>query len=161
MSDHFFADYKKYIVVPEELKVGKKVFNPNDYSSHYILTLSIFESSITSWEQAEKYDVNVIESIERVLADFNKKYHDTYHLKLLELAEDNIYFVVALSIKEKVEPDEAEFQISHIVEKMISNSFYIGESWYKFSSEKGRVERKLFCFTFKEYQFENKVESKG
>jgi hypothetical protein len=155
MSERFFADYKKYIVLPvDEQTVGKKVFEPQDYSSHFILTLSIFEPVISNWEQASKHEINVIESIEQVLSNFNEKCQGTYHLKLLELEEDKTYFVLALSCKEKIETEEAEFQISNIVEKMISNPFYIGQSWYKFTSEKGRVERKLFYFCFKEYTYE-------
>ncbi|MCM3669387.1 hypothetical protein M3181_10310 [Mesobacillus maritimus] len=155
MSNRFFADYKKYIVIPrEEHKFSDKGFDPHEFASHFILTLSIFDPVISSWKQASKHDINVEESITKVLDVFNQRNHGTYHLKLLEMEEDKTYFVLALSVKERIKPEHAEFEISDIIEKQISNPFYIGQSWYKFTSEKGRVERKLFCFSFKEYVYQ-------
>jgi len=154
MSNRFFADYKKFIVVPEqEEKYSDKGFDPHEFASHFILTLSIFDPVISSWAESSKHEIDVEKSIEHVLEGFNERYHGVYHLKLLELEMDKTYFVLALSVKDKIEPEQAEFGISNIIEKMISNPFYIGQSWYKFTSEKGRVERKLFCFSFKEYAF--------
>lgn len=50
MNENFFADYKKFIVVPEdETKVGKEEYDPKKYAAHYILTLSIFNSRIANW----------------------------------------------------------------------------------------------------------------
>jgi hypothetical protein len=154
MSNCFFADYKKFIVIPKgEEKFSEKGFDPNEFASHFILTLSIFDPVISNWAEASKHDIEVQKSIEHVLDSFNLRNHGVYHLKLLELEKDKLYFVLALSIKDKIEPEQAEFEISSIIDKMISNPFYIGQSWYKFTSEKGRVERKLFSFSFKEYAF--------
>lgn len=152
MSNHFFADYKKFIVIPQvEQRFSEKGFDPHEFASHFILTLSIFEPVIFSWAQASKHDIEVTESVEHVLEVFNHRNHGLYHLKLLELDADKTYFVLALSVKDKIKSEQAEFEIGNIIEKMITNPFYIGQSWYKFTSEKGRVERKLFCFSFKEY----------
>ncbi|SEN21916.1 hypothetical protein SAMN05192533_11072 [Mesobacillus persicus] len=159
MSTQFFADYKKYIVIPvEKPEFSKKSFDPREYASHYILTLSIFEPVICNWTQASKHEIDVKKSIEDVLTVFNQKHYGQFHLELLEIVEDKTYFVVALSVKNTVEPQQAEFEISNIVDKMISNPFYIGQSWYKLTSEKGRVERKLFSFSFKEYAFNRQAE---
>jgi hypothetical protein len=152
MSNRFFADYKKFIVIPkQDEKFSEKGFDPHEFASHFILTLSIFDPVISSWAEASKHDIDVEKSIENVLDGFNQRNHGVYHLKLLELEKDHTYFVLALSVKDKIDPGQADFEISNIIEKMISNPFYIGQSWYKFTSEKGRVERKLFCFSFKEY----------
>jgi hypothetical protein len=152
MSNRFFADYKKFIVIPkQDEKFSEKGFDPHEFASHFILTLSIFDPVISSWAEASKHDIDVEKSIEHVLDVFNQRNHGVYHLKLLELEMDHTYFVLALSVKDKIDPGQAEFEISNIIEKMISNPFYIGQSWYKFTSEKGRVERKIFCFSFKEY----------
>lgn len=154
MSNGFFADYKKFIVIPkEEEKFSAKGFDPHEFASHFILTLSIFDPVISSWAEASKHDIEVEKSIDHVLDVFNQRNHGIYHLKLLELEKDKTYFVLALSVKDKIELGQAEFEISNIIERMISNPFYIGQSWYKFTSEKGRVERKLFCFSFKEYTY--------
>ncbi|MBM4762756.1 hypothetical protein [Bacillus sp. B15-48] len=158
MSIRFFADYKKYIVPPlNEQKVSEKVFEPHDFSSHYILTLSIFEPVISNWAEASRHDIDVYESIKQVLTDFNEKYFQRYHLQLLELEDDKAYFVLALSIRDNIEREVAEKEIEKIIDKKISNPFYIGQSWYKFTSEKGRVERKLFCFSFKEYTLQQNI----
>lgn len=160
MSNHFFADYKKYIIVPKvEQRFSEKGFDPHEFASHFILTLSIFDPVISDWGQASKHDIEVNKSIEHVLEVFNHRNHGLFHLKLLELEVDKTYFVLALSVKEKIESEQAEFEIGNIIEKMITNPFYIGESWYKFTSEKGRVERKLFCFSYKEYVSDLVVEN--
>lgn len=162
MSEGFFADYKKFIIIPEEEhKVGKKAFDPSDYASHYILTLSIFESVITDWRQAAKHDIDVGKSIHNVLEEFNIKHYRAYHLQLLELDMDKSYFVLALSSRNKIEPEASQVQVRDIVEKMISNPFYIGQSWYKLTSERGRVERKIFSFSYKEYSYRIKEEEKN
>jgi hypothetical protein len=154
MSEGFFADYKKFIIIPEEEhKVGKKAFDPGDYASHYILTLSIFDAVISEWRQAAKHDIDVEQSIHNVLTEFNLKHYSTYHLQLLELDMEKSYFVLALSSRNPIEAEAAETRVGDIVEKMISNPFYIGQS-----CERGRVERKLFSFSYKEYTYEIKGE---
>lgn len=151
MNGNFFADYKSYIVVPKDQEVSKEEFDPEDYATYYILTLSLYDSLISSWSEAEKHEIEVEKSIETVLEEFNRKQKGCYHLQKLELESDKPYFVLALSCKTKIENEEATEYISYIVEKMISNPFYIGQSWYKLIGEKGRIERKLFSFSFKEY----------
>ncbi|WP_121613256.1 hypothetical protein [Mesobacillus foraminis] len=159
MSERFFADYKKFIIIPEEEhKVGKKAFDPGDYASHYILTLSIFDAVISEWRQAAKHDIDVKQSVHSVLTEFNLKHYSNFHLQLLELDMDKSYFVLALSSRNQIEAEAAQTRVSDIVEKMITNPFYIGQSWYKLTSERGRVERRLFSFSYKEYTYEFKDE---
>ncbi|MDQ0219586.1 hypothetical protein ELQ35_18820 [Peribacillus cavernae] len=150
MSGSFFADYKKFIVLPEE-EVSKEEFDPQNYATFYIVTLSLYDSLLTNWREANKYEIEVEKSIETVLEEFNRKQRGIYNLQILELESDNSYFVLALSCKSKIENEEANDRISHILEKILSNPFYIGQGWYKLIGEKGRIERKLFCFSFKEY----------
>lgn len=158
MKENFFADYKKYIVVPvDEKKVGKEEYNPNNYAAYYILTLSIFNSKISTWKDASKYEIDIEKSIKIVLEDFNQRLYDKYHLQLLELNKFSNYFILALSTKDRFHPDEEEVRISEIVNKMITNSFYVRQNWFNLIGEKGRIERKLFSCSYKEYKLE-KVE---
>jgi hypothetical protein len=155
MSENFFVDYKKFIVVPEdEMRVGKEVFDPKNYAAYYILTLSIFDSRLSTWRDASKYDIDVEKSIKTVLENFNKKQRGLYHLQLLELDKFTNYFIMALSSKTKFEPGEENDRISSIIDKMLTNPFYIGQNWFNLVGDKGRVERKLFCCSFKEYVVE-------
>ncbi|PLR91106.1 hypothetical protein [Bacillus sp. T33-2] len=157
MSENFFADYKNYIVIPlEEKKTGKKAFDPADYATFYILTLSLYDSLLTNWKDASKYEIEVEKSIKKVLEDFNRSQNGIYHLQLLELDDTQSYFVLALSCKDKIEKDEANDYIAYIIEKLLSNRFYIGQHWYRVTGERGRIERKLFCFSFKEYTMSDK-----
>ena len=49
MKENFFADYKKFIVMPiDEEQIGKEEFDPLKYASYYILTLSLFNSRISN-----------------------------------------------------------------------------------------------------------------
>nr|WP_263327787.1 hypothetical protein [Neobacillus sp. Marseille-Q6967] len=161
MNENFFADYKKFIVTPvDEKQNGKEVFDPKNYASHYILTLSIFNSRISTWEEATKYDIDVDKSIKTVLKEFNLKQHERYHLQLLELDKSKNYFVVALSSKTKFETKEENDRISFIVDKMLTNPFYVGQGWFNLIGEKGRVARKLFNYSFKKYAIDNQYHSK-
>jgi hypothetical protein len=93
MSNHFFADYKKFIVIPkQDEKFSEKGFDPHEFASHFILTLSIFDPVISSWTEASKHEIEVEKSIEHVLDTFNQRNHGVYHLNLLELEEDKTYF---------------------------------------------------------------------
>jgi hypothetical protein len=148
---NYFADYKKYIVLPLEKEVTKEEFDPADYGTFYILTLSLNDSLIENWNEADKFEIETVKSIETVLEEFNRKQKGTYYLQFLELEADKPYFVLALACKAKVDSQEANERVSYIVEKIISNAFYIGQGWYKFIGQKGRIERKLFCFSFREY----------
>jgi hypothetical protein len=152
MDGNFFADYKKFIVTPvDEKKIGKEVFDPKNYASHYILTLSIFDSRITSWKEVSKYEIDVEKSIKTVLKEFNLKQFEKYHLKLLELDHSKNYFVLALSSKIKFETKEENDRISFIINRILLNPFYVGQGWFNLVGEKGRVARKLFQCSFMKY----------
>ncbi|MDR7079532.1 hypothetical protein J2Y03_004590 [Neobacillus niacini] len=161
MNENFFADYKKFIVTPvDEKLIGKESFDPKNYASHYIMTLSIFNSRLTTWKDAVKYDIDVDKSIKTVLKEFNIKHHERYHLQLLELDRFKNYFVLALSSKTKFETKEENDHISFIVDRMLTNPFYVGQGWFNIIGEKGRIARKLFCYSFMKYEIENKDQMK-
>ncbi|WP_409300883.1 hypothetical protein [Peribacillus sp. SCS-155] len=153
MSENFFADYNKFVVLPDEqLKSLNKEYDPLDFVSHHIITMTLYDALLQQWSEAAKFEVDVEKSISAVLKEFNFRHKHTYHLKLLELDLSKSYFVLALSSKEKLENKEADSKIKYIIEKLLTNPFYIGQSWYKFIGERGRIERKLFCFSSKEYR---------
>ncbi|OLS33492.1 hypothetical protein [Bacillus sp. MRMR6] len=153
MNEDFFADYKKFIVTPvDEKKNGKEAFDPKNYASHYILTLSIFDSRITSWKEASKYEIDVEKSIKMVLEEFNLQQFEKYHLELLELDHSKNYFVLALSSKTKFETKEENDRISFIVDRILLNPFYVGQGWFNIVGEKGRVARKLFQWSNMKYE---------
>lgn len=77
--------------------------------------------------------------------EFNQKQYERYHLELLELDRFNNYFVLALSSKTKFETKEENDRISYVVDRMLTNPFYVGQGWFNLIGEKGRVERKLFA----------------
>jgi hypothetical protein len=152
MSGEFFSNYKDFIMIPiEEQKVKQKDFDPQDYATHYILTLSLYDSLISKWSEAIKYGIEIEKSIDKVFKEFNKSQNDIYHLQLLELDEDKSYFVFSLSCKTKIESVEENDRISYIIENILSNPFYVGQSWFRIIGDKGRIKRKLFSFSFKEY----------
>lgn len=152
MNENFFANYKKFVVEPQdEKRVGKEAFDPENYAAHYILTLSIYNSRLSSLRDAGKFEIDVEKSIKTVLEDFNQKQRNKYHLHLLELDKFKNYFILALSSKTKFEPGEENDRISFIVDKLLMNPFYIGQNWFNLIGDKGRVDRKLFCWSFKEY----------
>ncbi|MFZ7943619.1 hypothetical protein [Neobacillus sp. 19] len=161
MNESFFADYKKFIVTPvDEKSNGKEGFDPKNYASHYILTLSIYNSRLSNWKDASKYYIDVEKSIKTVLAEFNQKQYEGYHLQLLELDQFKNYFVLALSSKMKFESKDENDRVSYVVDRMLTNPFYVGQGWFNLIGEKGRVERKLFCCSFMKYQDENPGHSK-
>lgn len=152
MSENFFADYKKFVVEPEDVNLANKdVYDPKNYAAYYILTLSIFNSRLTTWRDASKYEIDVEKNIKTVLADFNQKQKGVFHLQLLELDKFKNYFILALSSKTKFEQNEENERISFIIEKMLTNPFYVGQNWFNIIGEKGKVERKLFCWSYREY----------
>lgn len=152
MKESFFADYKKFVILPADEKNEKKYeYNPQNYAAHYILTMSIFDSRISSWRDAAKYEINIEKSVHFVLDDFNKRQYPLYHLQLLELDRMKNYFILALSFKTKIHPNSEQKEISNIVNKLLTNPFYVGQGWYNLIGEKGRLERKLFCHSYKEY----------
>ncbi|MFP5115274.1 hypothetical protein ACSU64_23270 [Bacillaceae bacterium C204] len=152
MFEKFFADYKNYVVVPEDEKqVVNEVFDPQNFAAYYILTLSIFDSRLSTWNDASKFEIDVEESIKTVLRNFNQNQRKKYHLQLLELDQCKNYFILALSSKTKFNPGEEKDRIADIIEKLLTNPFYVGQSWFNLIGDKGRVARKLFCYSFKEY----------
>ncbi|WML39206.1 hypothetical protein RCG19_18775 [Neobacillus sp. OS1-2] len=168
MNENFFADYKKFIVTPVNEKTnGNEVFDPKNYASHYILTLTIYNSRLSSWRDASKYEIDVEKSIKTVLKEFNQRQTGKYHLELLELDRFKNYFVLALSSKTKIETNEENDRIYFVVDRILTNPFYVGQRWFNLIGEKGRVERKLFCCSFMKYEkgmrehqkIDNKVEN--
>jgi hypothetical protein len=152
MNGNFFANYSKFIVVPSVApKVGKKDYDPQDYATYYILTLSLYDPLLLKWSEAYKYEIDVDKSIVTVLEEFNKKREGEFHLQLLELDQEKSYFVLALSCKDKIENEKANERITYLIEKVLTNPFYVGQGWYKITGEKGRIDRSLFCCSFKEY----------
>ncbi|NRD79166.1 hypothetical protein HPT25_17550 [Bacillus sp. BRMEA1] len=160
MNEKFFADYKNFIVVPvEEKQVGRKVFDPQNYEGHYILTMSIFNSRLSSLKDANKYEINIEKSIKAVLDDFNQRQSGLYYLQALEVDTYKNYFILALSSKTKFEPGEEYARISFVIDKLLTNAFYVGQNWFNLIGNKGRVERKLFSFSFKEYKAGSQVQN--
>jgi len=152
MIENFFADYKNYIVVPEDEKLdGIKVFDPKKFAANYILTLSIFDSRLTTWKDASKFEIDIEKSIKTVLSEFNQMQREKYHLQLLELDKFKNYFILALSSKTKFNPGEEKDRINELIDKKVTNPFYVGQNWFNLIGDKGRVARKLFCCSFKEY----------
>ncbi|MFK9095217.1 hypothetical protein [Bacillus salipaludis] len=160
MIENFFANYKKFIVEPEEEKRVVHEFDPKKYAAFYILTLSIFDSRLTTWKDASKYDIDVEKSIKTVLRNFNQMQREKYHLQLLELDRFKNYFILALSSKTKFSPEGEKDGIASIIDKLLTNPFYVGQGWFNLIGEKGRIERKLFCCSFKEYVVENQNDLK-
>ncbi|QIZ08094.1 hypothetical protein HFZ78_16265 [Priestia megaterium] len=156
MIENFFADYKNYIVVPEdERQVGNEVFDPQNFEAYYILTLSIFDSRLSTWKDASKFEIDVEKSIKIVLRDFNQMEREKYHLQLLEFDKYKNYFILALSSKTKFNPGEEKDRINDLIDKKVTNPFYVGQNWFNLIGDKGRVARKLFCCSFKEYTAQN------
>jgi hypothetical protein len=152
MIENFFADYKNYIVVPEDEKqVVNEVIDPKNYAAYYILTLSLYDSRLTTWKDASKFEIDVEKSIKRVLRDFNQMQREKFHLQLLELDKFKNYFILALSSKTKFNPGEEKNRIDNIIDKILTNPFYVGQNWFNLIGDKGKVARKLFCCSFKEY----------
>jgi hypothetical protein len=151
MNENFFADYKNYIVVPEDEKAGDEVFNPQNFEAYYILTLSIFDSRLSTWKDASKFEIDVEKSIKIVLSDFNQRQRKKYHLQLLEFDRYKNYFILALSAKTKFNSEEEKDRITYIIDNILTNPFYVGQGWFNMIGEKGKVARKLFCCSFKKY----------
>jgi hypothetical protein len=152
MSENFFANYKKFVVLPSKQQlVGNEEFDPTDYAAYYILTVSLYDSLISNWKDAHAYEIDSKKSIDIVINEFNEKQNGIHHLQLLEFENDKPYFVIALSCKNKIENAEENGIFSNYIQKSISNLFYIGQKWYRLIGEKGRVERKLFNISMKEF----------
>lgn len=160
MIENFFADYKKFIVEPEDEKRVVNEFHPRNYAVYYILTLSIFDSRLSTWKDASKFDIDVENSIKTVLRNFNQMQREKYNLQLLELDKFKNYFILALSAKTNFSPGEEKDRIAYIIDRLLTNPFYVGQGWFNLIGEKGRVARKLFCWSFKEYVVEDQNHSK-
>ncbi|WP_088071721.1 hypothetical protein [Gottfriedia luciferensis] len=152
MREDFFVNYKSFVVTPlNQHKFGDVSFNPEDYAIYYILTVSLNDPLISNWKDASEYKIDARKSIDHVLNEFNEKQGGKYHLQVLEFENDKSYFVIALSCKNKIEDEEINDIISNYIENLITNSFYIGQNWYKLIGHRGRNERKLFNISIKEY----------
>jgi hypothetical protein len=160
MKGDFFSNYEEFIILPADEQKANQEFNAGEYASHFILTLSLYDSLIVSWSEAGKFEIEIEMSLQKVLEDFNRKQGDCYHVQLLELDREKSYFVMALSCKNKVENEEAEDRISYVLEILLSNHFYVGQSWYRLIGDKGRIKRKLFTYSYKEYLALESVESR-
>ncbi|MEH7416847.1 hypothetical protein V7266_16300 [Neobacillus drentensis] len=69
------------------------------------------------------------------------------------------YFILALSLKTKLNPNEEKDRITYIIDHILTNPFYVGQSWFNLIGEKGKVARKLFSCSFKEYAMEEQNHS--
>lgn len=159
MKGDFFSNYEKFIILPTDEQKANQEFNAGEYGSHFILTLSLYDSLIESWSEASKFEIEIEMSLQKVLEDFNRKQGDSYHVQLLELVSDKSYFVMALSCKNKIENEDAEDRISYVLDILLSNHFYVGQSWYRLIGDKGRIKRKLFTYSYKEYLALESVEA--
>ena len=92
--------------------------------------------------------------------NFNQMQREKYHLQLLELDRFKNYFILALSSKTKFNLGEENECITNIIEKILTNPFYVGQGWFNLIGEKERVARKLFCWSFKEYVAKDQNNSK-
>lgn len=161
MIENFFADYKKFVVVPEdESQVTNEVFDPKKYAGYYILTISIFDSRISTWKDASKFEIDIEKSIKTVLRNSNQMQREKYHFHLLEIDKFKNYFILALSTKTRFNPGEEDDSIAYVMDRILTNPFYVGQNWFKLIGERGRVARKLFCYSFKEYVASNLNQSK-
>lgn len=153
MSENFFDKYKEFVVVPKkEQEDMTQAFDPRGYSKHFIVTFSLYDSFISCWREAKKYQIEAGKSIEKVVRDFNAKKNGSYRLQVLEFEEDNSYFVLALSCKKNMESEEAiKDTISNLLERDFSNDLLIGETWYQLIGFKGKFERRLFTVTVMKY----------
>ncbi|MEH7155247.1 hypothetical protein V7121_03165 [Neobacillus drentensis] len=152
MLEKFFADYKSYVVVPEdETQAVNEVYDPKNYAAYFILTLSLFDSKLAIWKDASKFEIDIEKSIKTVLMNFNQLHRDKYHLQLLELDRFKNYLILALSCKTKWNSGEENGRIAEIIDRKLTNPLYVGQQWFNLIGEKGKVARKLFCCSFKEY----------
>ncbi|MEW9668379.1 hypothetical protein [Ammoniphilus sp. 3BR4] len=152
MGVKFFDNYKQFVTIPPEKKPEDELkFHPEDYDKYFIITVSLYNPLVSCWREANKYHIEIETSLNRVGEEFNKRHWGSDYLQVLELEEDKLYFVWALSCKSKKESKEnLQDRVSYFLEKL-SNSLYVGESWYQLIGDKGRINRQLFSYTWKEY----------
>ncbi|KMZ40085.1 MULTISPECIES: hypothetical protein [Bacillales] len=158
MSDPFFSNYKAFVVVPaDEKQMGPEPFSPNDYASHFILTFSLYDAVISSWREATKYKVQAKKGLSNVIEGFNAKRRGTARLHLLEMEEDQAYFVLALSLKIQKDNEKAVMEtITNLLDKDFATDLLIGETWYQIIGAKGKFERKLFSYNVQPYDYRPK-----
>lgn len=155
MSENFFGQYKEFVVVPKEEKEEgmEEVFVPEDYACHYILTFSLYDSCISSWKDADKFHVDAINSLKKVVAELNAKKKNVVRLELLEIDDEKTYFVLALSWKEMRNNEQnVRDRIHTFLEKDFSTDLLIRETWYQLIGAKGKFERRLFTYTMEKYE---------
>ncbi|ELK42729.1 hypothetical protein D478_06954 [Brevibacillus agri BAB-2500] len=74
------------------------------------------------------------------------------YLQILEMEEDQSYFVLALSCKTASDQEQAVMnRITHLLEKDFATDLLIGETWYQLIGTKGKFERKLFSYSIQPY----------
>ncbi|MED3499722.1 hypothetical protein [Brevibacillus agri] len=153
MSDRFFGNYKAFVVIPEKKqKAEPKAFDPSDYTRHFVLTFSLYDSLIANWKEAAKFKVQPRQGLARVVDDFNLKHGGDAYLQILEMEEDQSYFVLALSCKTASDQEQAVMnRITHLLEKDFATDLLIGETWYQLIGTKGKFERKLFSYSIQPY----------
>ncbi|MDF2684509.1 MAG: hypothetical protein K0R47_5699 [Brevibacillus sp.] len=155
MSENFFGHYKEFVVVPKgEKEEGiEEEFVPEDYASHYILTFSLYDSCISSWKEADKFHVDAEHSLKKVVAELNAKKKSLVRLELLEIDDEKMYFVLALSWKERKNSEQTvRDRVQSFLEKDFSTDLLIGETWYQLIGAKGKFERRLFTYTMEKYE---------
>jgi 3-methyladenine DNA glycosylase AlkD len=153
MNADFFANYKDFMVFPDDDEYSpKEEFIPQIYQAHYIITLSLVDSLISSWVEAAKLDIDLEKSLQKVIGEWNRREKRAHNMQLLELKEDTTYLVLALSFKTRIENDEeVSKKIETMIQKEFTNSLFIGERWYTLVGEQGKKHRRLFKLLFKEY----------
>ncbi|MGN7470115.1 hypothetical protein [Brevibacillus sp. SAFN-007a] len=154
MSDRFFENYKAFVVLPEkERKAGPKAFDPSDYTRHFVLTCSLYDSLIANWKEAAKFKVEPRQGLARVIEAFNRKHGDDVYLQILEMEEDQSYFVLALSSATADDQEQEDTnRIVQLLEKDFACDLLIGETWYQLIGDKGKFERKLFSYSILPYR---------
>lgn len=154
MSDRFFGNYKAFVVIPEKEQKGvPKAFDPSNYTRHFVLTFSLYDSLIANWKEASKFQVQPKQSLARVVNAFNLKHGDAVYLQVLEMEEDQSYFVLALSCKTAGDQEQADMnRINHLLEKDFATDLLIAETWYQLIGAKGKFERKLFSYSILPYR---------
>lgn len=153
MSADFFANYKDFMVFPDDDEYSlKKEFIPQVYQAHYIITLLLMDSLLSSWMEAAKLDIDIKKSLQKVIDEWNRREKGAHNMQLLELKEDTTYLVLALSFKTRIDNDEeVSKEIETMIQKEFTNSLFIGERWYTLVGEQGKMNRRLFKLMFKEY----------
>jgi hypothetical protein len=153
MSADFFANYKDYLVFPDDDEYNRnEEFTPQTYEAHYIVTLFLMDSLISTWAQADKLELDIEKSLQKVIGEWNRKEKGTHYIQLLEINETSTFLVLALSFKSKMNrEEELSEKIEKLIQKEFTNSLFVGERWYTLVGDQGKKHRRLFKLHYKEY----------